>query len=342
MIFAATLLLPLAVIATEEEPALEPRHPRAGHALESRWAASTSSTSRKKLTRKEEAEGLEQRAGAGSPSSGSPSAARSATKEIGPPVCVLFEGWDASGKGGAIKRLVVAARPPPRPGRPVRGADPRREAPPLPLALLADAAGLGRDGRVRPLLVRAGAGRAGRGLRRRARQWMRAYDEINDFERTLADEGMILIKLWMHISDEEQLKRFKRREKDPLKQWKLTDEDWRNREKRPDYEEAVEDMLARTDQEPHARWHVIEGIEVRAGEGDETRPTSRRAGARLDRPSARSSIRDAPEAARAIEPPPPTMSSAPPERDEDPVAQAVALVHVDDRRGRRLGRSIIR
>ena len=88
--------------------------------------------------------------------------------ELGPPVCVLFEGWDASGKGGAIKRLVAADRPPPRPRRPVRGADPRREAPPLPLALLAELPGLGRDGRLRPLLVRAGAGRAGRGLRDRA------------------------------------------------------------------------------------------------------------------------------------------------------------------------------
>ena len=67
---------------------------------------------------------------------------------------------------------------------------------------------------------------------------------------------MILVKLWMHISDEEQLKRFERREKDPLKSWKLTDEDWRNREKRAAYEEAVEDMLARTDQ-PYAPWDVV-------------------------------------------------------------------------------------
>ena len=69
---------------------------------------------------------------------------------------------------------------------------------------------------------------------------------------------MILVKFWLHISDEEQLKRFKRREKDPLKAWKLTDEDWRNREKRGEYEEAVEDMLARTDQ-PYAPWNLIEG-----------------------------------------------------------------------------------
>ena len=88
-------------------------------------------------------------------------------------------------------------------------------------------------------------------------QWLRAYDEINGFERTLADEGMTLVKIWLHISDEEQLRRFERREKDPLKAWKLTDEDWRNRGRRKEYEEAVEDMLARTDS-PHAPWRLIE------------------------------------------------------------------------------------
>jgi polyphosphate kinase 2 (PPK2 family) len=67
---------------------------------------------------------------------------------------------------------------------------------------------------------------------------------------------MILVKIWMHISDSEQLKRFKRREKDPLKTWTLTDDDWRNREQRDLYLEAVEDMLARTDQ-PYAPWDVI-------------------------------------------------------------------------------------
>jgi len=68
---------------------------------------------------------------------------------------------------------------------------------------------------------------------------------------------MILIKFWMHISPDEQLKRFKRREKDPLKTWKLTDEDWRNREKKKEYNQAVEDMVARTSLEPHAVWHLI-------------------------------------------------------------------------------------
>ena len=89
-------------------------------------------------------------------------------------------------------------------------------------------------------------------------EWMRAYDEINGFESALVEDGMILVKFWLHISDEEQLHRFERRDRKPLKSWKLTEEDWRNREKRGEYEEAVEDMLARTDQ-PHAPWDVIAG-----------------------------------------------------------------------------------
>jgi polyphosphate kinase 2 (PPK2 family) len=89
-------------------------------------------------------------------------------------------------------------------------------------------------------------------------QWLRAYEEINDFERSLADEGMILVKFWIHISSDEQLKRFERRRDDPLKAWKLTEEDWRNREKRDAYTEAVEDMLAGTDK-PQTPWSLIEG-----------------------------------------------------------------------------------
>ena len=88
-------------------------------------------------------------------------------------------------------------------------------------------------------------------------QWLRAYEEINGFERTLADEGMILIKFWLHISDDEQLKRFEKRKEDPLKSWKLTDDDWRNRGRREEYAQAVEDMVARTSIEPHASWHLI-------------------------------------------------------------------------------------
>jgi polyphosphate kinase 2 (PPK2 family) len=175
---------------------------------------------------------------------------------IGPPVCVLFEGWDASGKGGAIKRLVSPMDP-----RHVRVAqfaaptyDEKRHHflwrfwPSLPgwggMAVL-DRSWYGR------VLVERVEGFATR------EQWLRAYDEINGFEQTLADEGTILIKFWLHISGKEQLKRFKAREKDPLKTWKLTDEDWRNRKKRDEYKQAVDDMFDRTSIEPHATWHLI-------------------------------------------------------------------------------------
>jgi AMP-polyphosphate phosphotransferase len=176
--------------------------------------------------------------------------------ELGPPVCVLFEGEDASGKGGAIKRLVAQLDP--RHVRVVQFAAPTHDEkrhhflwrfwPSLPgwggMAVF-DRSWYGR------VLVERVEGLATR------EQWLRAYDEINGFERTLADEGTILIKFWLHISGDEQQKRFKRREKDPLKSWKLTDEDWRNREKRDEYKQAVEDMVARTSVEPHARWHLI-------------------------------------------------------------------------------------
>jgi AMP-polyphosphate phosphotransferase len=176
--------------------------------------------------------------------------------ELGPPVCVVFEGNDASGKGGAIKRLVAQLDP--RHVRVVQFAAPTHDEkrhhflwrfwPSLPgwggMAVF-DRSWYGR------VLVERVEGLATR------EQWLRAYDEINGFERTLADEGMILIKFWLHISPDEQLKRFKRREKDPLKSWKLTEEDWRNRKKRDDYKQAVEDMVARTSIQPHARWHLI-------------------------------------------------------------------------------------
>jgi AMP-polyphosphate phosphotransferase len=176
--------------------------------------------------------------------------------ELGPPVCVVFEGWDASGKGGAIKRLVAQLDP--RHVRVVQFAVPTHDEkrhhflwrfwPSLPgwggMAVF-DRSWYGR------VMVERVEGFATR------EQWMRAYEEINGFERSLADEGMILIKFWLHISSEEQLKRFRKREKDPLKSWKLTPDDWRNREKRPAYEEAVEEMVARTSVEPHAPWHLI-------------------------------------------------------------------------------------
>jgi polyphosphate kinase 2 (PPK2 family) len=176
-------------------------------------------------------------------------------RRIGPPALVMFEGWDASGKGGSIKRLVAPIDP--RHVRVVQFAAPSSDEkrhhflwrffsviPGWGGMAIFDRTWYGR------VLVERVEGYATR------EQWLRAYDEINSFERSLTDEGMILIKIWMHISAKEQLERFKRREKDPLKSWKLTDEDWRNRDRRADYEEAVEDMLARTDQ-PKAPWSVI-------------------------------------------------------------------------------------
>jgi polyphosphate kinase 2 (PPK2 family) len=175
--------------------------------------------------------------------------------ELGPPLCVLFEGWDASGKGGAIQRLVGELDP-----RHVRVAqfaapspDEKRHHflwrfwPVLPgwggMAVL-DRTWYGR------VLVERVEGHA------EEHAWQRAYAEIVDLETTLAAEGTILVKFWMHLSPEEQLRRFQARQADPYKAWKLTAEDWRNREKRPAYEAAVEEMLARTDH-PRGRWHVI-------------------------------------------------------------------------------------
>jgi polyphosphate kinase 2 (PPK2 family) len=174
---------------------------------------------------------------------------------LGPPLCVVFEGWDASGKGGALKRLVEPLDP-----RHVRVAqfaaptpDEKRHHflwrfwPVLPgwggMTVL-DRSWYGR------VLVERVEGLA------TEEQWERAYDEIVAFERTLAAEGMLLVKFWMHVSDEEQLRRFEARRDDPLKAWKLTEDDWRNRAKRAEYEAAVEQMLDRTDS-PHAPWHVV-------------------------------------------------------------------------------------
>jgi AMP-polyphosphate phosphotransferase len=178
-------------------------------------------------------------------------------KRLGPPVCLVFEGWDASGKGGAIKRLTAPLDP-----RHVRYAS---YAAPTPdekrhhylqrfAAALPGWGGLtvyDRSWYGRVLVERVEGFAA-------EPEWRRAYDEINGFERILAEEGMIIAKFWLDVSEEEQLERFEKRRGDPLKSYKLTDEDWRNREKRPAYEKAVEEMLERTDTAP-APWIVVEG-----------------------------------------------------------------------------------
>jgi polyphosphate kinase 2 (PPK2 family) len=87
--------------------------------------------------------------------------------------------------------------------------------------------------------------------------WRRAYREINEMEHHLTNFGTVLVKFWLHISPDEQLRRFKQRRKDPHKQWKITEEDWRNREKLPLYRAAVEEMLLRTST-PTAPWTIVE------------------------------------------------------------------------------------
>ena len=188
---------------------------------------------------------------------------------IGPGLLVLFEGWDAAGKGGAIKRLVA-----PLDARHVRVV---QYAAPTPdekrhhhlTRFMVQLPGLGGMaifdrtwyGRV---LVERVEGFAS------VDQWERAYAEILNFERSLFLEGLIVVKFWLHISQDEQLKRFKRREKDPLKAWKLTDEDWRNRERFPEYTAAVEEMLERTDT-AWAPWRVVPGEDKRFARVDVVR-----------------------------------------------------------------------
>jgi polyphosphate kinase 2 (PPK2 family) len=89
-------------------------------------------------------------------------------------------------------------------------------------------------------------------------EWRRAYSEINEFEEQLVEHGTVLVKYWVHITRDEQLRRFKERQKAQYKRWKLTDEDWRNREKWADYERAVNDMVERTSTRL-APWTLVEG-----------------------------------------------------------------------------------
>jgi polyphosphate kinase 2 (PPK2 family) len=191
---------------------------------------------------------------------------------------VVLEGPDAAGKGGAIKRIVENLDPRHYTVRSFSAPTPDekrhhflrrffREIPGLGGMCVFDRSWYGR------LLVERVEGYA------TAEQWQRAFEEIVAFERTLVLEGLILVKFWLHISDAEQLARFNGRQADPLKRWKLTDEDWRNREKTRLYAEAAEDMFARTDhdlapwdliaaeQKRFARVAVLERLGLRIEEG---------------------------------------------------------------------------
>ncbi|MDX1981687.1 MAG: hypothetical protein SFV51_15570 [Bryobacteraceae bacterium] len=173
------------------------------------------------------------------------------------PVVLVFEGWDAAGKGGAIKRITEKLDPRGYVVYPIsapQGEDKTRHylyrfwrrLPEKGQVAIFDRSWYGR------VLVERVEGFA------TEEEWRRAYKEINSFERQLVDFGAIVVKFWMHISRDEQLRRFEERKEIGYKAWKLTDEDWRNRGKWEVYEHAVEEMLLRTSTRT-APWNLVEG-----------------------------------------------------------------------------------
>jgi polyphosphate:AMP phosphotransferase len=176
-------------------------------------------------------------------------------------VVAVFEGWDAAGKGGAIRRVTAALDA--RLFRVISVAAPTdeekaqhylwrfwRHVPRAGYFTLYDRSWYGR------VLVERVEAFA------KAHEWMRAYGEINDFEEQLSNHGTIVLKFWLHLDADEQLQRFEERGRTPWKQHKITDEDWRNREKWTAYEAAVNDMVAHTSTE-HAPWTLIAGNDKR-------------------------------------------------------------------------------
>jgi polyphosphate kinase 2 (PPK2 family) len=171
-------------------------------------------------------------------------------------VIIVVEGPDAAGKGGAIKRIVEKMDP--RTFRVYSIVKPTEEEhqhhylwrfwnklPPYGQIAIFDRSWYGR------VLVERVEGFA------TPAEWKRAYREINEFERLLVDDGILIIKLYLHISKDEQLSRFRSREADPLKHWKITEEDWRNRHRWDEHNEAAEDMFEKTSI-AIAPWIVIE------------------------------------------------------------------------------------
>ena len=172
------------------------------------------------------------------------------------PVILCYEGWDAAGKGGNIRRVAYPLDP--------RGFDVMPIASPEPHELNRQYlwrfwTRLPRSGHI-CIFDRTWYGRV---MVERLegfcseKDWKRAYNEINEFERTLTDWGAVVLKFWIHIDQDTQLARFTERQNTPEKQWKITDEDWRNREKWPQYEVAVDEMLKKTSTE-YAPWYIIE------------------------------------------------------------------------------------
>ncbi len=172
-------------------------------------------------------------------------------------VVIVFEGWDAAGKGGSIKRATEKMDPRGYVVYPITapaGEDKThhylyrfwRRLPEGGQIALFDRSWYGRMlvERVEEFCTPA--------------EWKRSFREINSFERQLRDAGVIVMKFWIHISRDEQLRRFEERQRVGYKAWKLTDEDWRNREKWSLYEQAVGDMLLKTSTLT-APWTIVEG-----------------------------------------------------------------------------------
>lgn len=195
-------------------------------------------------------------------------------------IVFVFEGWDAAGKGGAIRRLTSAIdardyRVVPI-GRPTDEERAHhylwrfwRHIPRAGLVTIFDRSWYGR------VLVERVEGFC------HPQEWRRAYSEINDFEEQLVEHGLIVVKLWMHISREEQLHRFRARERTPYKQHKIGEEDWRNRRQWSSYETAVGDLLALTDS-AHAPWHLVPANSKHHARIDIIRHACRRITAALD------------------------------------------------------------
>lgn len=175
------------------------------------------------------------------------------------PVIIAYEGWDAAGKGGNIKRITGALDPRGYEVHPIASPEPHEKArhylwrfwtrlPKTGHIAIFDRTWYGR------VMVERLEGFC------TENEWMRAYHEINEFEKELHDWGAVIIKFWVHIDKDTQLTRFEDRENTPEKRWKITDEDWRNREKWDLYEEAVDEMIAKTSTE-YAPWHILQSVD---------------------------------------------------------------------------------
>jgi AMP-polyphosphate phosphotransferase len=179
------------------------------------------------------------------------------------PVILAFEGWDAAGKGGTIRRVAKALDPRGYQVIPIASPTPDEAARHYLWRFWKN---LPRDGHV-AIFDRTWYGRV---LVERVEgfctedEWQRAYREINEFEQELSDWGAVILKFWLQISKEEQLRRFQARQNNPEKQWKITQEDWRNRSKWDQYETCVNDMLKYTATK-NAPWHIIAAQDKKFG-----------------------------------------------------------------------------